>query len=218
MKALASMLLALLVLAAGGCTSEKSEEQIPAQDYMSYLGAFGKKTGEISGRISYPSEYNQRSTVFSINDIDFVTYPDGRFLVRRLPEGEHRLTVNISGFEPYETSLVVREGQQLETDVIEMVMARGEVVGRMVDDKGRSAVGMHVLLNPTGGMAVTDKDGIFHFIGVRKGTHTLTIKDNSFFAKNKHFDVKGSEKRNLGLIHVYRKSTPQNRAVGLRND
>lgn len=218
MKAFASILAVGIALSIAGCGSSREDSGIPTQNYMSGLEAMGKDTGEIEGRIAYPSEYNQRSTVFALDDLRFVTHPDGRFHINRISAGSHTLSVRINGFEPIKMEVKVGSDQLLNLGKMQLNMARGKILGRVVDGKGRSAVGLELKLTPDGGISVTDKDGIFQFIGVRKGAYTLKVTDSNYFAKNKHFTVKEDQKRNLGLIHVFRQSKIQNPSVGLRSE
>lgn len=206
----------LALVATLGCSGGTETPDVPPQDYYTRLTALGQATGGVVGRILFPSEYNQRSTIFHVDDVSFVTYPDGRFWIRRVPAGTHKLHVAIKGFEPLTVPIEVAADANRPLEPIRLTAAKGRVLGRLVNDHGESAVGVEVALAPTGGVAVTDEDGIFQFIGVPGGKHTLKLADPTLFASNKHFSIDSNEKRNLGLIKVYRQITPQTQVLGRR--
>jgi hypothetical protein len=70
---------------------------------------------------------------------------------------------------------------------------------------------------PDDGLAVTDGDGIFQFLGVSAGDHTLKVKDPRFFAGNQHFSLSSNELRNLGNIRVYPQVRGDTRTARLPN-
>ena len=110
----------------------------------------------------------------------------------------------MKGYEPVRRTLTVSGGQPVRLKPVRLVQARGLVLGRLINQKGLSAKGLTVNLEPEGGVTVTDKDGIFQFLGVSAGEHLLRLRDSRYFAGNKHFALNPNEKRNLGNITVYR--------------
>jgi len=202
MSKLAIFVAALGVLALAGCDQVGSAD-VPAQSYMNGLAAVVSHTGDLRGQILFPSEYAQHSIRFALDDVTFVTHPDGRFRVANVPAGEHRLDVRIKGYEPVSLKLAVDNGAEAQVGPVRLVEARGRVLGRLVAEKGASAEGVEVRLVPDDGVAVTDGDGIFQFLGVGAGDHTLMVKDARFFAGNQHFSLNSNELRNLGNIRVY---------------
>jgi hypothetical protein len=204
-------------LGVAGCGAGGLSSDIPGQNYVNSLVAMTLETGDIAGRVLFPSEYDQRSALFGLDHLTFVTYPDGRFRIRRVPVGVHRLTLSVKGFEPVEAAVTVEKGRVVQVAPLRLVKARGRVLGRLVDDKGRSAAGLQLVLGPLGTATRSDTDGIFQFIGVTTGEHILVVNDPVFFSGNKRFQLESNERRNLGIIRVYRQTTLQPSTVGLRN-
>jgi hypothetical protein len=209
MNKLAILFFACSALALAGCDVGGHGGDVPAQTYVNGLTAVVSRTGDLRGQILFPSEFAQHSIRFTLNEVTFVTHPDGRFHVSNVPAGEHWLDVHIKGYEPLHVAVPVTDGGLLTLDPLRLVDARGKVLGRLVGEKGGSAEGVEVRLVPDDGVAVTDGDGIFQFLGVSAGTHTLMVKDPRFFAGNQHFTLGSNEARNLGNIRVY----PQTRGA-----
>jgi len=203
-------------LSVGSCDKNAGQDTVAAQDYSASLTSLGTGTGELQGRILFPHEYTQRSAVFTLNGNTFVTLPDGRFRVKGIPVGDVQLVVTEEGYDAL--TLVARVQPSVATDLgaQRLIMARGRVLGRMVDEKGRSAAGIEVRLAPSGKMALTDKDGIFQFMAVPKGKHTLSVNDKVFFMANQRMELERDESRNLGNIQIFRQQTSQAREVGQR--
>lgn len=213
MRVLLISLLAATMLVFTACESAKETGDYPAQAYMNAVSAMGSAHGGLHGRIVFPSEYTQHSTRFTLNGLTFVTHPDGRFRIERVPEGTHMIEVRLKGYEwvRHEFTLVGDEEKTLEP--MRLVVAKGAVLGRLVDEKGGSARDVEVHLAPFGGVTRTDGDGIFNFVGVSAGDLTLTIKDPEFFLGNQHFELTRNERRNLGNIAIFRQFKPGNRRV-----
>lgn len=203
MSKLAILLVACSALALTGCDLGGNGADVPAQTYVNGLTAAVTKTGDLRGQILFPSEYAQHSIRFTLDDVTFVTHPDGRFLVSNVPVGKHALEVRIKGYEPVQRSVAMENGHTVNLEPVHLVDARGKVLGRLVAEKGHSAEGVEVRLTPDDGVAMTDADGIFQFLGVSAGDHTLMVKDPRFFAGNQHFKLSNNESRNLGNIRVY---------------
>lgn len=200
------LIASICLLPLAGCDSSPHRGDIPAQPFANALVALQGGSGDLRGRILFPSEFAQHSIRFSLGGVTFVTHPDGRFHVTRIPAGDHLLRVRIKGYEPVARPVRIAEGGNLQLHAISMVQARGRVLGRLVNRKGGSVSGVEVHLHPEGGVTVTDKEGIFQFLGVSAGDHTLRVKDKNYFAGNQHFSVKANHRRNLGNITVYRQS------------
>jgi len=196
----------ICALAVSGCDLGGSGGDVPAQSYVNGLTAVVSRTGNLRGQILFPSEYAQHSIRFTVDEVTFVTHPDGRFRISNIPSGEHRLDVRIKGYEPVRIAVAVGDGQTLALDALRLKEARGKVIGRLVQDKGTSAEGVELQLVPEDGVATTDGDGIFQFLGVSAGEHTLRVKDPRYFAGNQHFKLSSNERRNLGNIRVYRQT------------
>lgn len=190
---------------------------VPAQAYVNGLTAAVSKTGQLRGQILFPSEYAQHSIRFALDDLTFVTHPDGRFHISNVPLGQHWLDVRIKGYESRRVSLVVTDGKPMVLDPVRLVEARGKVLGRLVADKGGSAGGVEVQLVPDTGVALTDADGIFQFLGVGAGDHTLVVKDPRYFAGNQHFRLASNEARNLGNIRVFPQTRGATRTARLQD-
>jgi hypothetical protein len=217
MKKLAIVIALLGAVVFVGCDLGAGGGDVPAQRYVNGLTAVVTRTGEMRGQILFPSEYAQHSIPFALDDLTFVTHPDGRFRVTNVPTGEHRLRVHVKGYIPVVTPVQVSDGHELELPPLRLVEARGRVLGRLVGDKGVSAEGVEVHLAPDDGVATTDADGIFQFLGVSAGEHILLIKDQRFFAGNQHFTLSANERRNLGNIRVYRQTFADPRTARLQN-
>ncbi|HKI96953.1 MAG TPA: carboxypeptidase regulatory-like domain-containing protein [bacterium] len=200
-----------------GCDLGAGGGDMQAQSYVNGLVAFVTRTGDLHGQILFPSEYAQHSIRFALDDVTFVTHPDGRFRITNVPAGEHQLQVRIKGYEPVALPVQVAQGEELKVQPVRLVEALGRVVGRLVRDKGGSAEGVEVRLVPDDGVAVTDRDGIFQFLGVSGGDHTLQVKDPRFFASNQHFSLTNNERRNLGNIRVYRQTRGDPQTARLQN-
>jgi Carboxypeptidase regulatory-like domain len=217
MKKLVILFALLAVAVIVGCDLGVGSGDVPAQTYVNGLTAVVSATGEVRGQILFPSEYAQHSIRFALDQVTFVTHPDGRFRITNVPTGEHRLVVRVKGYEPVATPLRVANGKQLALDPLRLVEARGRVLGRLVQDKGSSAEGVEVRLAPEDGVAYTDSDGIFQFLGVTAGEHTLMVKDSRYFAGNQHFTLSNNERRNLGNIRVYLQTRGDPRTARLQN-
>lgn len=209
------LLIAVCVFALAACDTGGDSGDIPAQSYVNGLTAVISDTGDLRGQILFPSEYAQHSIRFALDEVTFVTHPDGRFRVSHVPAGDHWLHVHIKGYEPVRRAVVVAKGDALVLPPLRLVEARGKVLGRLVSDQGRSAEGVEVRLVPDDGVAVSDGDGIFQFLGVGAGDHTLVVKDPRFFAGNQHFSLTANERRNLGNIRVYRQTRGEPRTARL---
>lgn len=195
------LLLFAALLAAAGCQPARDSADIQAQPYTSRLNLLGKTSGGLSGRIVFPSEFTQRSATFFIDQVRFATLPDGRFRVSDIPGGRHQMRVMIPGFEPVALEVEV-SGGEVALKPIELRMARGKVIGRLVDEQGKSAPGITVRLAPHGGATYTDQDGIFQFLGVGPGELTLRVDDPYFTPQPQRFVLERGEQRNLGNVRV----------------
>jgi hypothetical protein len=204
--------------ALSSCESAPGAEQVPAQDYASLPQVLGRETGSISGQIRFPSEYTQRSVTVQLGESFFVTHPDGRFHITRIPAGMHRFAVRVKGFEPIEQELKVSPGHNLTVSPMRLALARGQVLGRLVFLDGQSASRLALRLDPAGGIALSDNDGIFRFVGVYSGEHELLIDDSRYYTKALTFQVHGSESHNLGIVQVFRRAGAQNAAISLTAD
>jgi len=192
--------------ALSGCQVGGSNGDIPAQSFQNALKAFNSDTGEVAGQILFPSEFSQHSIRFFLDEVTFVTHPDGRFRISRVPQGTRNFQVRIKGYEAVAQPVEVTPGESLNLPPLRLKKARGWILGRLVKEKGRSAPGISVHMVPDGGFAVTDNEGIFQFLGIAAGTHTLVIKDSLYFTGNRHFTLDSNERRNLGNIRVYKQT------------
>lgn len=200
------LLFLLASLGVTGCWQGADRGDVPAQSYQNALSAMGTESGDLFGQILFPSEFAQHSIRFSLDNLTFVTQPDGRFLVQRIPVGTHTFQVQIKGYESVFRPLEVSLNSQEKMKVFRLKEARGLVTGRLVKERGSSAEGIEVHLEPDGGVMLTNGEGAFSFIGIRAGKHVLKIRDPLYFTGNKHFNLTSNEKRNLGTIEVFRQS------------
>ena len=207
MRTLTLILSALLAMAAVGCSSSSDSDDVQAQAFTSRLSLIGKGSGGVTGRVIFPSEFTQRSAAFYVDQVKFATLPDGRFRVTTIPVGQHEVRVLASGFEPVTVPVSVRDGNELAMKPIQLRIARGKVIGRLVDEKGQSATGIAVHLKPFGGATYTDQDGIFQFMGVGPGDLVLGVDDPYFTRQPQRFLLTPDEQRNLGNITVGRAQT-----------
>jgi hypothetical protein len=203
---------ALLLLLAG-CSRPAETYGIRTQQYGRLFEHFGADTGAMYGRILFPSEYLQRSALISLDGKSFVSNLDGRFLIEDIPAGPHEMTLHLKGFEPVQRRIMVQADRYNPAGEVHLILARGLVIGRTVDEKGRSAVDIPVRLTPTNETVLTDKDGIFQFVGVNAGAHELAIPDERYFMPSQRFDLERGEQRNLGIISVSRVSRPSGSAT-----
>jgi hypothetical protein len=196
------LLSAALLATVAGCQPVRDSADIQAQPYTSRLNLLGKPSGGVTGRIVFPSEFTQRSATFFIDQVRFATLPDGRFRVSDIPGGTHQVRVMVPGFEPVALQVDVSGGGEVALKPIELRMARGKVIGRLVDEQGKSASGIAVRLAPHGGATYTDQDGIFQFLGVGPGELTLRVDDPYFTPQPQRFVLERGEQRNLGNVRV----------------
>lgn len=194
--------MALLFL--GACGGKWGGDDVPFQPYTNALTAFFSDTGNLSGRVLFPSEFSQHSIRFSLGEFTFVTHPDGRFRISRIPTGTHRFIVNMQGYEPIRQTVTISRGNTTRLEQMAMVQARGLVFGRLINQSGNIAAGIRVQLDPLGGVGLSDHRGVFRFDGVKAGHHLLKIDDSRFTPKVKRFVMEANEHRNLGVITVIR--------------
>ncbi len=197
-----------LLLGLTGCYGDSEGDAITAQPYSNVLSALREDTGEVSGRIVFPSEFSQHSIRFSLGGIAFVTHPDGRFRITRVPAGEHILQVHIKGYQPLRQRVGVRAGTAQTLPAFSLAPARGVVRGKLVTPKGVNAGGVQVQLDPNGGVNVTDALGHFQFVGVSAGHYDLRINDTRFAGAMHRVTLRENERHNLGIITVFEKSHP----------
>lgn len=197
-----------LLLLLAGCSRPAETHGVRSQQYGRLFEHFGADTGTVYGRILFPSDYLQRSALLNIDGNAFVSNPDGRFLIEDVPEGSHALSLHLKGFEPLHRRITVQPGRYNPAGELHLILARGLVIGRTVDEKGRSAVEIPVRLTPTNEIVLTDKDGIFQFVGVNAGEHELDIPDARYFMPLQRFELGRGEQRNLGIIAVSRVIRP----------
>jgi hypothetical protein len=202
--------LALLACELGGGRTD-----VPAQAYVNGMTAAFAKMGGLQGQIQFPSEYAQHSIRFVLDDITFVTHPDGRFRIANVPAGEHTLSVRVKGYEPLQVQMQVRPGEQQALEPLRLREARARVQGRLVQEQGRSVEGVQVYLGPDDSVAVTDGNGSFQFLGIGPGEYTLAVRDPRYFAGNQHFTLGADEQRDLGLIRVHHQTRGDQRAARL---
>lgn len=207
----------LLTFSLSACQVGDDAANIPAQSFQNALTALTTETSEVRGQVVFPSEYAQHSIRFSLDDLTFVTHPDGRFRISRVPRGTHQFQIRIKGYEVVSIPIEVDSTDSLLLPPLRLVKARGWVLGRLVKEKGRSAAGISVHMSPDGGFAVTDNEGIFQFLGVGAGNHTLKIKDTLYFTGNRHFELKSNQRHNLGNIRVYRQTRLDGKTARLGN-
>lgn len=212
-RLLAVALLCAAVALLPACDGDSGQQDLPSQNYVDALTALAQPTGDLEGQILFPSEYSQHSIRFTLDALTFVTHPDGRFRIKRVPAGSRRISIRIKGYEPVESTFELKSGGQLALDAMRLVQARGRVLGRLVTNNGRSAEGVRVRMEPDQGAVVSDMDGIFQFHGVGSGKHMLVFRDQVYFAGNVHIELIPNETRNLGNIRVYRQTRGDARSL-----
>lgn len=216
---IALSLLPALLLA--GCGDLPDEYRLPTQEFAKILELDGRDSGTLFGRILFPSAYTQRSVRFSLSDRTFVSQPDGRFVVENIPVGNHKLFIQVKNYEPISQAVAIGKEAAVQAGPWRLKLARGKVIGRLVGENGKSAPNVEMRLVPLGGLAKTDSDGIFQFIGVNSGNHTLRVMDSQFFTYNRQFSLYKGEQRNLGNIKVFRKAgfnMPRAAVMKMRGD
>ena len=201
-----------------GCNSAKEGTDIPLQNYATGLSQVDGPTGSLHGTIRFPSEYNQRTVSFVVNGRRFITQPDGRFNLKNIPVGQHSLQVLVKGYEPIESTFQIQEDTMTTLPATRLTTARGKLYGRLVSEAGGSASNISVKLSPQGGVAKTDNDGIFEFIGVQTGAYSLSVVDNKFFTYDRTISINSGENHNLGVIPVHpRVQMPVQRTARMPN-
>ncbi|HEX7928543.1 MAG TPA: carboxypeptidase regulatory-like domain-containing protein, partial [bacterium] len=121
-----------------------------------------------------------------------------------VPAGQHDVRVFAPGFEPAMVPVNVANGGEAAIKPIQLRIARGKVIGRLVDEQGKSASGIAVHLAPFGSATTTDQDGIFQFLGVGPGDIVLGVNDPYFTPQPQRFTLARDEARNLGNVRVGR--------------
>ena len=217
MKMRLLILAAVFPLVLGACNTDGEQGDVSPQSFTNALTAIQSATGELGGRIVFPSEYSQHSIRFSLGPITFVTHPDGRFHVTRVPTGTYLLRVHKKGYEPVSKTVTIPDGGIARMHPLRMVLARGVVLGRLVHEKGRYAKGLAVRLYPGGGISTTGHNGMFRFVGVGPGEHFVRVMDPQYTAYEKRVVLKPSEKRNLGNITVFQQSRENEPTARLDN-
>ena len=194
--------LALLLL--GACGGKWGRDEVPFQPYTNALTAFFSDTGDLSGKVLFPSDFSQHSIRFSLGQFTFVTHPDGRFRISRIPTGAHRFRVNMQGYEPILQTVTISKGSTTRLNQMALVQARGLVFGRLINQSGNIAAGIRLQLVPLGGSGLSDRQGVFRFDGVKAGNHLLKIDDSRYSPRVKRFVMEANERRDLGVITVFR--------------
>ena len=202
-----------LLLPLAGCSRPAETHGVRAQQYGRLFEHVGVDTGAVYGRVLFPSEYLQRSALISLGGKSFVSNLDGRFLIEDIPAGPHEMSLHLKGFELVQRPITVEADRYSPAGELHLILARGLVIGRTVDERGRSAVDIPVRLTPTNETVLTDKDGIFQFVGVNAGAHELDIPDERYFMPRQRFALERGEQRNLGIIAVSRVSRPAGSAT-----
>ncbi|MBI4081192.1 MAG: hypothetical protein HY423_01145 [Candidatus Lambdaproteobacteria bacterium] len=192
----------LLSALAGGCLADPGSDAIPSQHFGNLLELGGVPRGSLGGRLLFPSEYAQRSVDFRLGGRLFVTTPDGRFVIERIPAGAYRLEVHLPGYEAIERSIEIAGGQRAEAGIFKLRRARGRVVGRLALPDGTSAAGVQMRLDRYPNAIVSDKFGIFQFMGVGAGSYRLIVSDARYSAAERTLDLRSGEQQNLGVIPV----------------
>ena len=206
-RPVSALLLVFAVLAGFvACERAVGVMEIPAQSYATVLDAIGEDWGTIEGQVLFPSEYSQRSVVLRIDDLPFVTQPDGRFRIVRVPIGPHRFEIAAIGFEPLNIGIQVGSDSPTQLNGVRLAVARGRVFGRLVHLDGESAGGISLRLDPAGASTETDDDGIFQFVGVPGGSHEMVINHPDYYTKALRFALPSGETHNLGVLNVFRRA------------
>lgn len=202
------ILLGLVAIPAlfSGCEPGSGTEEVPAQAFATLPEVIGHETGSLAGLVLFPSEYTQRSVSIRLDANTFVTHPDGRFQITRIPAGKHRLSVQVPGFQPMVQDVTVAVDETATVKPFRLALARGVVLGRLVFLDGGSAAELAVKLAPAGGQTRSDHDGIFQFVGVSAGRHELLIDDARYYTKSVALELGPNEKRNLGIVNVFRRA------------
>lgn len=206
MKKICSFVPLGLILILAACGDLPDEYRLPSQEFAKVLELDGRESGTLYGRILFSSSYSQRSVRFTLDGRTFITQPDGRFLIELIPVGRHKLSILVKNYEPISQEIRINGGNPVEGGTWRLKMGRGKVIGRLVAENGASAPDVEMRLLPLGGLAKTDSDGIFQFIGVNSGSHVLRVMDSQYFTYNREFSLNIGEQRNLGNIKVFRKA------------
>ncbi len=104
-----------------------------------------------------------------------VTGADGAYRLG-LPDGTHTIRVAAFGYEPFETTVTLAEGETRQLDVELTRTPRGGVAGVVVDAAGSPLAGAHVVLTgPQPADATTDEAGAFALADLVPGEYTLTV-------------------------------------------
>lgn len=200
------LLLLGMLVALVACERSVAVTDVPAQHFASLLQSLGEPSGELSGQVLFPSEYAQRSVVLHVDSTPFVTHPDGRFRIVRVPAGIHRLVVHAIGFEPLKRTVAVPKDGAVRLEALRLNVARGRVFGRLVYLDGDAAGDMPIRLEPGGVSTTTGADGIFQFVGVPGGDYVMELVDPRFYTKALRFDLPSGGARNLGVLNVFRRA------------
>lgn len=102
-----------------------------------------------------------------------VTSGDGAYRLG-VADGTHTVRVTAFGFEPFEASVTVGEGETATLDVDLLRVDRGAIGGTVVDVDGNRVAGAAVrLTGPQSGETVSDSNGSFAFGDLVPGDYTL---------------------------------------------
>jgi hypothetical protein len=209
------LILIALAAALAGCERVADMEEVPAQTFATLPEVLGRDIGSLTGQVFFPSEYSQRSVTIRLDENTFVTHPDGRFLVTRIPTGRHRFSLQVQGFEPISRDVSILPDRTALLGELRLVLARGSVLGRLVFLDGASAAKLPLRLEPAGGQTISDSDGIFQFVGVPGGQHQLLIEDRRYYIKSLTVQLEPDETLNLGIVNVFRRAGVEKAALSL---
>ena len=154
-------------------------------------------------RSDLPSRFSQRSIILRLAQKTFVTEPDGRFAIRDIPTGAHRLQLHAIGFEPIQLPLTIKRRKTLVLAPLGLKASRGLVSGRLIDAQQRSLDNLPVRLHPKEITVLTDRDGIFTFRRVPAGSYALVVgndQQNQTIARRFHLEA--GQQFNLGLVSL----------------
>ncbi len=119
-------------------------------------------------------------------EAELLTEPDGTFAFAEIPPGEYKVTLQVKGYDPYESTIELLPGETSEIG-FRVDASPENFVGTVRETGTRkplSAVKVQ-LWTPDGdepfAEAYTDKEGRFAFRGVPVGSYTLRLSATGYF-------------------------------------
>lgn len=141
-------------------------------------------------------------------DASVVTGTGGTYQLG-LPDGTHTVRVSAFGYEPFETTVTVGEGETVTLDVALVPLVRGAIAGMVTAPGGEPIAGARIdITGPQGANTVTETDGSFLVDDLVPGDYTVRVTADHHVTAVTSATVAAGETTTLSMT-----LTPNNVAV-----